>query len=211
MQFRSLSLSLTTAAVVVALYGCSSNADLVDGDPLSKSPVDSTTRVRVDATAQSYDDSGVTQETVLLENDAEMEYSVKAEVLQSRMSNAQSMAASPPSSELESRMLPHLHPEPPILIEDRENYDSFVTNPIVLTSNEPTSTFSIDVDSGSYANMRRFLNSGSLPPADAVRVEELINYFSYQYERPESTEVPFSINTEISPTPKNAQQLIWCF
>jgi len=87
--------------------------------------------------------------------------------------------------------------------QNTENYDEIISNPVVLVDNQPTSTFSIDVDSGAYANTRRFINSGALPPADAVRVEELINYFSYNYDRPENTDTPFSINTEIAQTPWN--------
>lgn len=86
---------------------------------------------------------------------------------------------------------------------NRENYEAAVRNPVNLTSEEPVSTFSIDVDTGSYANVRRMLNEGYLPPQDAVRVEELINYFSYNYAHPEKSGTPFSINTEIAPTPWN--------
>lgn len=67
----------------------------------------------------------------------------------------------------------------------------------------PLSTFSIDVDTASYANVRRFLNEGRLPPADAVRVEELINYFHFDY--PDSTQgAPFGVTTELAPCPWNA-------
>ena len=61
---------------------------------------------------------------------------------------------------------------------DRENYASVAPNPSHRAAEQPVSTFSIDVDTGSYSNMRRFLNEGRLPPTDAVRVEELINYFT---------------------------------
>ncbi len=91
---------------------------------------------------------------------------------------------------------------------DRENYQDIETNPVKLASDEPVSTFSIDVDTGAYANMRRFLNQGVLPPSDAVRVEELINYFSYNYDVPDNTKVPFSVNTEISVAPWNNDALL---
>ena len=65
------------------------------------------------------------------------------------------------------------------------------------------STFSIDVDTASYANLRRFLRKDQLPPKDAVRIEEMINYFSYDY--PEPKEQPFSVNTEFGTCPWNAQ------
>ncbi len=81
-----------------------------------------------------------------------------------------------------------------------ESYSPIVENAFVRVSDSPLSTFSIDVDTASYANVRRFLNSNTLPPADAVRVEELINYFSYDYPQPEG-EAPFSITTEVAGCP----------
>ena len=69
---------------------------------------------------------------------------------------------------------------------------------------QPVSTFSIDVDTGAYANVRRFLNDGSLPPKDAVRLEELVNYFPYAYPKPEG-DVPFSVATELATTPWNPE------
>ena len=68
----------------------------------------------------------------------------------------------------------------------------------------PLSTFSIDVDAASYSNVRRFINNGTLPPADAVRVEEMINYFDYAYTQPK-TKDPFSINYELSSCPWNSE------
>ena len=87
---------------------------------------------------------------------------------------------------------------------DTEGYDAIVENPFMKTSNNPLSTFSIDVDAASYSNIRRFLTSGSLPPAGAVRIEEMINYFSYKYPQPAAGE-PFSVNTEMAPCPWNAK------
>jgi Ca-activated chloride channel family protein len=69
---------------------------------------------------------------------------------------------------------------------------------------DPLSTFSIDVDTASYANVRRFLNQGSLPPADAVRIEELVNYFRFEYPQPRGSE-PFSVTTEVAACPWNAR------
>jgi Ca-activated chloride channel family protein len=91
---------------------------------------------------------------------------------------------------------------------DRENYATLDANPVHLVAEDPVSTFSIDVDTGSYANVRRFLNGGQLPPQDAVRVEELINYFSYDYSVPDSKGTPFSINTEVATTPWNPDTLL---
>ncbi len=83
-----------------------------------------------------------------------------------------------------------------------EQYDHMPENDFHATTDSPLSTFSIDVDPASYANVRRFINSGNLPPVDAVRIEEMINYFSYDYPEPKTNE-PFSIITEHSTCPWN--------
>ncbi|MEN8217233.1 MAG: VWA domain-containing protein [Pseudomonadota bacterium] len=92
---------------------------------------------------------------------------------------------------------------PPIPPTNRENYAHFDDNPIKRVSEHPVSTFSIDVDTGAYANVRRMLNYGQLPQHDAVRVEEMINYFAYDYPLPDSIDPPFKVTTEIAPTPWN--------
>ncbi|MDB4223459.1 VWA domain-containing protein [Granulosicoccus sp.] len=84
-----------------------------------------------------------------------------------------------------------------------ETYANYKDNNTIRTSKERVSTFSIDVDTGAYSNMRRILQAGSLPPRDAIRIEELINYFSYDYDGEESQDQPFSVNTEIAPSPWN--------
>ncbi len=83
-----------------------------------------------------------------------------------------------------------------------EAYDRIYENPFLSALENPLSTFSIDVDTASYANTRRFINRSQLPPADAVRVEEFINYFTYDYPNPKG-KTPFSITTEISTAPWN--------
>ncbi|MCB1735112.1 MAG: VWA domain-containing protein [Gammaproteobacteria bacterium] len=88
---------------------------------------------------------------------------------------------------------------------DREIYADIDENPIHRVAESPVSTFSIDVDTGAYSNVRRFLNAGRLPPTDAVRVEELINYFNYADAGPENADTPFAVHTEVGPTPWNAQ------
>ncbi|MDH5512722.1 MAG: VWA domain-containing protein [Gammaproteobacteria bacterium] len=99
-------------------------------------------------------------------------------------------------------VVPHAwrYPSEPV---NRENYAHFDDNPVKRVAEAPVSTFSIDVDTGAYANVRRFLNQGSLPVKDAVRVEEMINYFSYDYPLPKDRSRPFSITTEMAPAPWN--------
>ncbi len=98
-----------------------------------------------------------------------------------------------------------IHYPPPKPVTDRENYLPIEQDSIKQTSVTPVSTFSIDVDTASYSNVRRMLaREGRLPPHDAVRVEEMINYFSYHYDTPDNTQRPFSVNTELAPSPWNA-------
>jgi len=85
----------------------------------------------------------------------------------------------------------------------RENYQHLESQSVMRVVSDPVSTFSIDVDTGAYSNMRRWLNQGQLPPEDAVRVEEFINYFNYDYPLPENRQAPFQVSTEIAPTPWN--------
>lgn len=83
-----------------------------------------------------------------------------------------------------------------------EGYDVLVENPFFKAKENPLSTFSIDVDAASYSNIRRFLNQGQLPPAGAVRIEEMINYFSYDYSEP-TNDAPFNLELEASDCPWN--------
>jgi Ca-activated chloride channel homolog len=88
-----------------------------------------------------------------------------------------------------------------------EEYARIEDNRFVSVASSPLSTFSVDVDRASYTNVRRFINTGSLPPKDAVRIEELINYFSYDYEAP-GGQHPVSITTEVARAPWNQTHLI---
>ena len=87
--------------------------------------------------------------------------------------------------------------------EDRERYAENEISPVQSVADAPVSTFSIDVDTGAYANARRFLTQGAMPPQDAVRTEEFINYFRYDYPLPQDRNQPFSVTTDVSTTPWN--------
>lgn len=90
-------------------------------------------------------------------------------------------------------------------IESRDNYQKNIANPIQRTLDNPVATLSIDTDTGSYANIRRYLNEGSLPPSDAVRVEEMINYFNYDFANSKRLgRAPFVVETELVSSPWNA-------
>ena len=109
------------------------------------------------------------------------------------------------------RVMPMHMPVPmPMPVPDQpsnERYGQISDNPIHRVAEAPVSTFSVDVDTGSYSNVRRLLNGGALPPADAVRVEELINYFPYDYALPRDGR-PFAVHTALAPAPWNAQRVL---
>ncbi len=120
-----------------------------------------------------------------------------------------SAPVSPPmviSSQGNARSVLMVVSEPPE--QNTEKYKNFSDNPIFLTAENPVSTFSIDVDTGSYSNVRRMLNSGTRPPADSVRAEEIINYFDFGYVAPTSRRQPFSVTTEIAAAPWNSKHQI---
>ncbi|MDB5695299.1 MAG: hypothetical protein JWN21_842 [Sphingomonas bacterium] len=116
------------------------------------------------------------------------------------------MSAPPPpgivaQSSKQGRMA---RPSPYGAPRNAERYDGRAVASIQDVATAPVSTFSVDVDTGAYANVRRFLNEGQAVPAEAVRTEELINYFRYDYARPASRAEPFSITTDVARTPWNA-------
>jgi Ca-activated chloride channel family protein len=122
----------------------------------------------------------------------------------SRVSRSEMKAMSP------AAMVAPAPPPPPapgyLQPANTENYAQRIDNPVQRTTEQPLSTFSIDVDTGSYANVRRMLTQGVRPPADAVRAEEFINYFDYGHPAPTSRQTPFRVTTELAPAPWNAKR-----
>lgn len=101
-----------------------------------------------------------------------------------------------------------VNPQPSEEEFNTEDYDGITENRFLTSTQNPLSTFSIDVDAASYSNVRRFLNQGQLPPAGAVRIEEMINYFPYSYPQPNNDDA-FSIYTEMAACPWNtSHQLV---
>ena len=96
----------------------------------------------------------------------------------------------------------------PVVVGAPESYPDATPNAVRRTMDEAVSTFSIDVDTASYANVRRFIDDGMSPPADAVRVEELINYFDYGYTQPDSADEPFAVTTAVVDSPWAADRQI---
>ena len=118
------------------------------------------------------------------------------EIKRSVVGIAQALPASHPSMQMDSIRMPseRLYREQYVHPDDQQT---------LRVTDVPVSTFSIDVDTGAYSNMRRWVSQGQLPPEDSVRVEEFINYFDYGYETPGESGQPFSVNLEIARTPWN--------
>ena len=129
---------------------------------------------------------------------------------------ARSLPGTPPHTPPHtlSHTLPHVLPVPmprpmPTLprLPDNERYQALQDNPVQRVAEAPVSTFSIDVDTGSWSNIRRFLAGGNLPRRDAVRVEEMVNYFPYDYARPTDGQ-PFAVHTALAVAPWNADRVL---
>jgi Ca-activated chloride channel family protein len=126
--------------------------------------------------------------------------------LSSRSDMAKSMYELAGAQPMEAPLSPPMTPTDADFNTDE--YNKITENEFKDARQTPLSTFSIDVDKASYANVRSYLNGGSLPPPDAVRIEELVNYFSYDYPEP-SGEHPFSITTELTETPWNPESRLF--
>jgi Ca-activated chloride channel homolog len=117
--------------------------------------------------------------------------------------------ASPPppshslSRDVSAKEIPTAIELPSSQMESRDKFEAPAIGPLKQTAVEPVSTFSIDVDTASYGFARRALNAGHLPPKDSVRVEEMINYFPYDYPRPDGADRPFQPTVTVTPAPWN--------
>ncbi|PKP12026.1 MAG: hypothetical protein CVU09_00565 [Bacteroidetes bacterium HGW-Bacteroidetes-4] len=136
----------------------------------------------------------IVEDEVIMEMDMEQSRPVQKQIMIRGVSTIQTNQ--PP--------MPNLYRYPE---HNTEGYSTIHENGFKDVSLNPLSTFSIDVDAASYSNVRRFISIGSLPPKDAVRIEEMINYFSYNYPQP-IDDKPFSINTELSVCPWNADNYL---
>jgi Ca-activated chloride channel family protein len=123
------------------------------------------------------------------------------------ISNATNVA--PSRAELQRPAPPMYMPPLVQLAPSTDKFPDKEANKAQLVSEQPVSTFSADVDTASYAFVRRLLNANRMPPTDAVRVEEMVNYFPYNYRRPTDASRPFNITTEVMPSPwKAGNQLL---
>lgn len=189
MNRTALVSTLLCAAVVAALAGCRSTAQPAE-QAAARQRAEQENAAGAQAKAASADAAAAS--TTL----------DRIEVTGSRMQEAYApaVAPAPPPAPM---MLMRVAPMQPA---NTEKYAQRTDNPVQRASEQPVSTFSIDVDTGSYANVRRMLNDGVRPPSDAVRAEEFINYFDYGHPAPTSRETPFRVTTELATAPWNPQR-----
>lgn len=132
---------------------------------------------------------------------AQPQASIQHEALRADDTMAKRSARAAPIASFAAMPAPDSYPQG-YRDEQREQYQALADNPIHSVAEAPVSTFSADVDTGAYANVRRLLNQGRLPPEGAVRLEEMVNYFPYHYALP-SDGSPFGVTTELAATPWN--------
>ncbi|MFN9740222.1 MAG: vWA domain-containing protein [Pseudomonadota bacterium] len=202
MTIRRHPLSLAIAATLV--LGLAACADRITSQRQTEpAPEATTAEARRVAEAKS-----------LADLDAQQERLETVTVTGSRVNDAAAHIApmalpappAPPAQALSNAGAPLAQAVPPP--ENTERYAEIDPNSVQVTAENPVSTFSIDVDTGSYANVRRMLEAGMLPPSDAVRAEEFINYFDYAYTPPRTAGTPFSVTTELAPAPWNARRTL---
>ena len=197
MTNRLLSYFLALIAVLVTIAACTS------GNHQSASR-EEPARQRNAEVQNAQDASVPTREDVLVESRDAKQAPAKAVTPppEARSSLAKNELARPDAPIASSKGMAEMGSAEPELL-DNEKYAHLDQNGIVQVAEHPVSTFSIDVDSGAYANVRRMLKAGQLPQRDAVRIEEMINYFGYDYPLPQDENVPFSVTTEMAPAPWN--------
>ena len=197
MTNRLLSYFLALIAVLVTIAACTS------GNHQSASR-EEPARQRNAEVQNAQDASVPTREDVLVESRDAKPAPAKAVTPppEARSSLAKNELARPDAPIASSKGMAEMGSAEPELL-DNEKYAHLDQNGIVQVAEHPVSTFSIDVDSGAYANVRRMLKAGQLPQQDAVRIEEMINYFGYDYPLPRDENVPFSVTTEMAPAPWN--------
>ena len=188
MNRTALVSTLLCAAVIAALAGCRSTSEPVE-------QAAARARAERESLAQAKAASDAAASTTL----------DRIEVTGARIQEAYAPASVAPPAPPAPMALMRMAPQQPA---NTEKYAQRKDNPVQRAAEQPVSTFSIDVDTGSYANVRRMLNDGMRPPSDAVRAEEFINYFDYGHPAPASRETPFRVTTELATAPWNPQRQV---
>jgi Ca-activated chloride channel family protein len=217
--------TLLAAAVLLALSGCQSSEELAvapqpQSQPEEPAPVVAEATKPVPPSEQERRQQSRTLETITVTgsrlSDAERSMRRAPASAPAAESAADAAAYAPPSPAAPPPMPAMIAPSgfaaqaalAPLLEANTERYTDLPPNPVQRVAEQPVSTFSIDVDTGSYSNVRRMIGWGQRPPADAVRVEELLNYFDYGDAAPASRAQPFAVHTELAAAPWNERRLL---
>ncbi|OQX20520.1 MAG: hypothetical protein BWK76_01110 [Desulfobulbaceae bacterium A2] len=194
----------------LALFGCTSTPPH-PSEPASVTTPPTDSVVKPDIVAPPPTAAPATAEVALQQTEAAKGRREQQALPRERAEDHRKMAA-PVGGAMATLMAP-VAPPPmeqrpmPSYVQGNESYAPSQENPFVSVHNHALSTFSIDVDTASYSNVRRLITSGKLPPVGAVRIEEMVNYFSYDY--PEPKQEPFAISTELGPCPwEGGHQLV---
>lgn len=206
---RVATLTLLATAVLAALAGCHHGATVADApkddrDAANAALQDAAPVVAEAATRQEVDKVAVTGSRV---RRAQEERKTAGSIATNGTGYVAAPMAPPPPPPAPGLFIggmPQNMPQEPVA--NTEHYAEHDDNPVKRVAEAPVSTFSIDVDTGSYSNVRRMLHDGVRPPADAVRAEEMINYFDYGHPGPSSLATPFRVTTEIAPAPWNGKR-----
>ena len=196
MSAQTLLLRALPVALAVALVGCGLSRPA--SDESAATPASAPPNVET----QARDDAARRLTTVSPPVAEALPPPPVAILAEARLAGA--MKASRNAAPMPMLAAPMTQPWPGVV--NTEHYAHRDSNPVQLASEQPVSTFGLDVDTGSYTNVRRMLEAGQLPPADAVRAEEFINYFDYGYAPPADRTQPFSVTTELAPAPWNPQR-----
>ena len=199
--------TLLATAVLLALAGCQSSDEVAQAPP-SEEPAAKTAQ----AEPQPLSDLSARRERAA-SDDEESRVLDSVTVTGSRVQPLREQSSPPPPSAPRALNIAPSAPAPPADFAampepNTERYADLAPNPVQRAAEQPVSTFSIDVDTGSYSNLRRMIGWGQRPPTDAVRVEELLNYFDYGDAAPASRAQPFAVHTEVAPSPWNARRLL---
>ena len=211
--------SLLAVAIVAILTGCKADEANENETAANTTQNNTTTTEQKPAEPQQQTDSGSEAEAIAVTASRIIQQDSYVTASESDVSQGASSPAKPSyRSELSRKKVKqgpafsemaygYAPPPAPQTLDyygdqpNRENYHQDDINPVHQAAQNPVSTFSVDVDTASYSNVRRMLNFGQWPQKGAVRVEEMINYFQYDYPTPDSTEQPFAIHTEVATSP----------
>lgn len=199
-------LILSAAIITVLIGGCADEYVSSQSDPKPESETDQSLAISISETVNNTAISPATPTTITTRRDqpqsANHQYAHEERKVADVIRQQTAKAYQNTGMAIATSLQPIRAASEPL---DRENYQHLEGNPVKVALQEPVSTFSIDVDTGSYSNLRRMLNEGRLPVKDAVRAEELLNYFDYDYPGPKNLAQPFQVTTEVGPNPWNAK------